>query len=88
MPGVLGQSQETQDVQNIFSGLLTDLSPVERALSLDLVLESLEHRSKTGGNFGGRSRTMPRRHHLFFILYMKVSPTSRSKSRWGLPWRP
>ena len=41
----------------VLIGLLTGLNEVEREMTRDRVMESIEHRKATGGSIGGRPKT-------------------------------
>ena len=52
----------------VLIGLLTGLNVVEREVTRDLVLESIEHRRSTGGNLGGRPKTNEAKERLVLRL--------------------
>ena len=52
----------------VLIGLLTGLNEVEREVTRDLVLESIEHRRSTGGNLGGRPKTNEAKERLVLRL--------------------
>jgi len=49
-------------------GLLTGLNQVERELTQERTLASIEYRRKTGGNLGGRPKTSPKKEKLVLRL--------------------
>lgn len=49
-------------------GLLTGLNQVERELTQERTLASIEYRRKTGGNLGGRPKTPPKKEKLVLRL--------------------
>ena len=52
----------------VLIGLLTGLNEVEREVTRDLVLESIEHCRSTGGNLGGRPKTNEAKERLVLRL--------------------
>ena len=49
-------------------GLLTGLNEVEREMTRDRVMESIEHRKATGGSIGGRPKTNQAKERLVLRL--------------------
>ena len=52
----------------VFIGLLTGLNEVEREMTRDRVMESIQHRRSTGGNLGGRPKTNQAKERLVLRL--------------------
>ena len=56
----------------VLIGLLTGLNEVERELTQERTIQSVEYRRRTGGNLGGRPKTAPKKEKLvMLILLMK-----------------
>ena len=49
-------------------GLLTGLNEVERELTQERTIASVEYRRRTGGNLGGRPKTSPKKEKLVVRL--------------------
>ena len=52
----------------VLIGLLTGLNEVERELTQERTIQSVEYRRKTGGNLGGRPKTSPKKEKLVLRL--------------------
>ena len=52
----------------VLIGLLTGLNEVEREITRDRVMESIEHRKATGGSIGGRPKTNQAKERLVLRL--------------------
>jgi DNA invertase Pin-like site-specific DNA recombinase len=52
----------------VLIGLLTGLNEVEREMTRDRVMESIQHRRSTGGNLGGRPKTNQAKERLVLRL--------------------
>jgi len=52
----------------VLIGLLTGLNEVERELTQERTIASVEYRRKTGGNLGGRPKTSPKKEKLVVRL--------------------
>ena len=52
----------------VLIGLLTGLNAVERELTQERTIQSVEYRRKTGGNLGGRPKTSPKKEKLVLRL--------------------
>ena len=52
----------------VLIGLLTGLNAVERELTQERTIQSVEYRRKTGGNLGGRPKISPKKEKLVLRL--------------------
>ena len=52
----------------VLIALLTGLNEVERELTQERIIQSVEYRRKTGGNLGGRPKTSPKKEKLVLRL--------------------
>ena len=52
----------------VLIGLLTGLNEVERELTQERTIQSVEYRRRTGGNLGGRPKTAPKKEKLVIRL--------------------
>ena len=52
----------------VLVGFLTGLNKIERELTQERTIQSVEYRRKTGGNLGGRPKTSPKKEKLVLRL--------------------